>query len=103
MLGKFCVIYIFASSLHHMAVIGKSHSFLIKSKFTSHKRGWFLIQRIVQCSRLCMGKVYLKLRSHKRGRVCVMNIRVLRLEYERGRILKVMFWQPSVGGGGGVI
>ena len=40
-----------------------------------------------------MGEVHLKIRSHKRGlglkRICVMNMRDLRHEYERGCILKV--------------
>ena len=32
MLGKFCVIYIFAFSLAHMAIMGKTHS-----NFSLHK------------------------------------------------------------------
>ena len=77
-----------------MAVMGKSHSKLVYSKFTLYKRGWFLTQRnayFILCdddllpSRLCMRKVHLRIRSHKRGfgfkKVCVMNIRDLHHEY----------------------
>ena len=75
MLEKFCVIYIFAFSLPHMAIMGKTHSNLGYTKFTAYKRGWFLIQRIasfILCdtylvvSRHCIGKAHLKIRYHKR-------------------------------------
>ena len=52
-----------------MAVIGKSHSILINSKLRSHKGGW----------------------------VCAMNIRDLHLEYESGCILKVTFLAAFLG------
>ena len=63
-----------------MAIMGKTimGKFLVYIKFTVYKRGWFLIQRIANfilnlydnnlvASRLCMGKVHLKIRYHKRG------------------------------------
>ena len=90
MLEKICLIFIFAFSLPHMAIMGKTHS-----NFSLHKRGWFLIQRIANfilcdnylvASRLCMGKAHLKIRYDKWGlgskKDCVMNMRDLRHEYE---------------------
>ena len=51
---------------------------------------------------LCMGKVRLKIRSHKRRlglkKIYVMNIRDLRHEYERGCILKVTLLATFFGG-----
>ena len=41
MLGKFCVIYIFAFSLPYMAIMGKTHSNFSYAKFTVYKRGSF--------------------------------------------------------------
>ena len=85
-------------------------------KFTLHQRGLFLIQRICNLflfgdnysllpSRLCtMGKVYLRIRSHKRGlgltKECVMNTGTCVMnmgeshECKRGCILK-LFLEPS--------
>ena len=49
-----------------------------------------------------MGKIHLKIRLHKRGlglkKDCVMNMRDLRHEYERGCILKVTFLATFLGG-----
>ena len=39
MLGKSCVIYISVSSLHHLAVMGKSHSNLTLLKIYFEEKG----------------------------------------------------------------
>ena len=76
MLGKVCVIYIFAFSLPHIAIMERLTQISVYTKFTADKREWFLIQRtanFILCdnylvtSRLCMRKAHLKIRYHKRG------------------------------------
>ena len=78
MLGKFCVIYIFAFSLCYIAIMGKTHSNLSLHKIYCIQKGVVSdqIQRIANfilcdtylvASRLCMGKACLKIRNHKRG------------------------------------
>ena len=94
MLGKLCVIYILLLHYTTWQLWERVTQTLLYSKFTLHKRGWFLILRIAHlilcnnyllASRLCMGKAHLKIRYHKRGlglkKDYVMNMRDLRHEY----------------------
>ena len=87
MLGKFCVIYIFAFSLPHMAIMGKSHSnfnslkiyFVQKRVVSDPKNLLILFCVIIVC---CLGayvhgKGSLENKITQKGlslkKICVMN------------------------------
>ena len=104
MLGNLCVIYIFAFSLPHMAVMEKTHSNVSLCKIYCIQKGVVsdpknLCDNYLVASRLCMGKAHLKIKYYKRGlglkKDCVMNMGQLRHEYKMVWILKATFFATS--------